>query len=172
MYTREVKLSGHIIDSLILPNTLDLIMDMGGDFKILEFEVGKLKVDISNARIQVEAPNKILLGEILDELSEIGALVIEIKNVKLLISENDKTLPADFYSTTHHPTQIRYNEEWVVVENIEMDCMIVVDSENERAFCEPIGRIKKGDLIVVGREGVQVLPPERPRGKQGVFEFM
>ena len=50
--------------------------------------------------------------------------------------------------------------------------MIVVDTENERAFCEPIGRIKKGDLIVVGREGVQVLPPERPRGKQGVFEFM
>ena len=172
MYTREVRLSGHIIDSLILPNTLDLIMDMGGDFKILEFEVGKLKVDTSHAIIQVEAPNKILLGEILDELSEIGALVIEIKDVKLLRSENDKTLPADFYSTTHHPTQIRYNGEWVVVENIEMDCMIVVDSENERAFCEPIGRIRKGDLIVVGREGVQVLPPARPRGKQGVFEFM
>ena len=96
MYKREVKLSGHIIDSLILPNTLDLIMDMGGDFKILEFEVGKLKTDTSHARIQVEAPNKILLGEILDELSEIGALVIEIKDVKLLKSENDKTLPADF----------------------------------------------------------------------------
>jgi lysine-ketoglutarate reductase/saccharopine dehydrogenase-like protein (TIGR00300 family) len=172
MYKREVKLSGHIIDSLILPNTLDLIMDMGGDFKILEFEVGKLKVDTSHARIQVEAPNKILLGEILDELSEIGALVIEIKDVKLLKSENDKTLPADFYSTTHHPTQIRYNGEWVVVENIEMDCMIIVDTENERALCEPIGRIKKGDLVVVGREGIQVLPPERPRGKQGVFEFM
>ena len=131
MYNREVKLSGHIIDSLILPNTLDLIMDMGGDFKILEFEVGKLKVDTSHAIIQVEAPNKILLGEILDELSEIGALVIEIKDVKLLRSENDKTLPVDFYSTTHHPTQIRYNGEWVDVENIEMDCMIVVDTENE-----------------------------------------
>jgi lysine-ketoglutarate reductase/saccharopine dehydrogenase-like protein (TIGR00300 family) len=172
MYKREVKLSGHIIDSLILPNTLDLIMDMGGDFKILEFEVGKLKVDISHAIIQVEAPNKILLGEILDELSEIGALVIEIKDVKLLKSENDKTLPSDFYSTTHHPTQIRYNGEWLAVENIEMDCMIVVDTESERAICEPIGRIKKGDLVVVGREGIQVMPPERPRGKQGVFEFM
>ncbi len=172
MYKREVKLSGHIIDSLILPNALDLIMDMGGDFKILEFEVGKLKGDISHARIQVEASNKILLGEILDELSEIGALVVEIKDVNLLKSENDKTLPADFYSTTHHPTQIRYNEEWVMVENIEMDCMIVVDPVNDRAFCEPIGRIKKGDLVVVGREGVQVFPPERPRGKQGVFEFM
>jgi len=84
----------------------------------------------------------------------------------------DKTHPDDFYSTTHHPTQIRYNGEWVVVENIEMDCMIVVYPESGRAICEPIGQIKKGDLIVVGREGIQVLPPERPRGKKGVFEFM
>ncbi|MGZ7047909.1 MAG: hypothetical protein ACXVHP_06465, partial [Methanobacterium sp.] len=29
MNTREIKLSGHIIDSLTLPKTLDLIMDMG-----------------------------------------------------------------------------------------------------------------------------------------------
>jgi lysine-ketoglutarate reductase/saccharopine dehydrogenase-like protein (TIGR00300 family) len=172
MHKREVKLSGHIIDSLILPKALDLIMDMGGDFKILEFEVGKLKGDVSHARILVESPNEILLGEILDELSEIGALVIELEDVKLLISKKDKTLPEDFYSTTHHPTQIRYNGEWVVVENIEMDCMIVVDPESGRAICEPIGRIKEGDLVVVGREGIQVLPPERPRGKKGVFEFM
>jgi lysine-ketoglutarate reductase/saccharopine dehydrogenase-like protein (TIGR00300 family) len=172
MYKREVKLSGHIIDSLILPKALDLIMDMGGDFKILEFEVGKLKGDVSNARILVESANEPLLGEILDELSEIGALVVELEDVKLLTSEKDKTLPEDFYSTTHHPTQIRYKGEWLVVENIEMDCMIVVDPERRRAICEPIGRIKEGDLVVVGREGIQVLPPERPRGKKGVFEFM
>ncbi len=172
MYKREVKLSGHIIDSLILPKALDLIMDMGGDFKIIEFKVGKLKGDISHARIIVEASSEILLGEILDELSEIGAIVVEIKDVKILMSEKDKTLPVDFYSTTHHPTHIRYNGEWVVVEDIEMDCMIVVDLESGRAFCRPIGRIKKGDCVVVGRDGIQVSPPERPRGKKGVFEFM
>jgi lysine-ketoglutarate reductase/saccharopine dehydrogenase-like protein (TIGR00300 family) len=60
----------------------------------------------------------------------------------------------------------------LVVEDIEMDCMIVVDPKKEQAFCKPIGRIQKGDLVVVGREGIQVLPPERPRGKKGVFEFM
>lgn len=172
MYDREVKLSGHIIDSLILPKALDLIMDMGGDFNILDFEVGKLKGDVSHARILVQTSDEILLGEILDELSEIGALVVELKDVQLLKSEKDKTLPADFYSTTHHPTKIRYNDEWVDVEDIEMDCMIVVDPETKRAFCRPIGRIKEGDLIVVGREGIQVMPPERPRGKKGVFEFM
>lgn len=172
MYDREFKLSGHIIDSLILPKALDLIMDMGGDFNILEFEVGKLKGDISHARILVQTSDETLLGEILDELSEIGALVVELKDVLLLKSEKDKTLPVDFYSTTHHPTKIRYKDEWVEVEDIEMDCMIVVDPDTQRAFCRPIGRIRKGDLVVVGREGIQVMPPERPRGKKGVFEFM
>ena len=172
MYTREVTLSGHIIDSLALPKTMDLIMDKGGDFKILEFEVGKRKKDVSTARIRVAAETESLLGEILDELSEIGALITELKEVQLLRSEKDKTLPPDFYSTTHHPTYIRQDGEWLKVEDIEMDCMIVFDPETKRAFCKPIGRIQKGDLVVVGREGIKVVPPERPRGKKGVFEFM
>ena len=172
MYTREVTLSGHIIDSLALPKTMDLIMDKGGDFKILEFEVGKRKKDVSTARIRVAAETESLLGEILDELSEIGALITELKEVQLLRSEKDKTLPPDFYSTTHHPTYIRQEGEWLKVEDIEMDCMIVFDPETKRAFCKPIGRIQKGDLVVVGREGIKVVPPERPRGKKGVFEFM
>ena len=172
MYNREVKLSGHIIDSMILPKALDTIMDVGGDFKILEFGVGKLKGDISHAKLLVEASNENLLGEILDELSEIGAVIVELNDVELLESQKDSTLPTDFYSTTHHPTEIHYNDKWIIVENIEMDCMIVVDRESGRAFCKPIGQIKKGDLVVVGRAGIKVNPPERPRGKLGVFEFM
>ena len=35
MYKREIELSGHIIDSLTLPKTMDIIMDNGGDFDIL-----------------------------------------------------------------------------------------------------------------------------------------
>jgi len=95
MFKREVKLSGHIIDSLILPKALDIIMDGDGDFKIIEFKVGKLRGDISHARILVEASNEILLDEILDELSEVGAIVVELKDVKILLSEKDKTLPVD-----------------------------------------------------------------------------
>lgn len=172
MYSREVKLTGHIIDSLTLPKALDLIMDMGGDFQILEFKVGKRKKDTSLARIQVKADSETLLGEILDELAEIGAMVVEIREVNLEAANKDKTLPSDFYSTTNHPTFIRYQDEWIPVENIEMDCMIVVDPESRKAIIKPIGRIKKGDLVVVGREGIKVMAPQRPRGKKGVFEFM
>lgn len=172
MNTREIKLSGHIIDSLILPKTLDLIMDMGGDFEILNVHVGKHKKDISHAHIMVIGKDNAHLGEILDELSEIGAVIVEIKEVELKESGKDKTLPEDFYSTTNHPTYIRYNEKWIEVEEIEMDCMIVVDPKQEKANCLPISKIKKGNLVVVGREGIKVVPPERPRGKKGVFEFM
>lgn len=172
MYIREIELSGHIIDSLILPKALDLIMDMGGDFEILEFQVGKLKKDVSHARIQVKGKSESHLGEILDELSEIGAVVVEIKEAQLQPAPKDKTLPSDFYSTTNHPTQVRYYSRWIPVEDIEMDCMIVVDPEKMQASCKPMAHIKEGDMVVVGREGIKVIPPERPRGKLGVFEFM
>jgi len=172
MYTREVELSGHIIDSLIFPKALDLVMDMGGDFEILEFQVGKLKKDISHARLLVKGESEEHLGEILDELSEIGALVTEIKEVKLQLAPKDKTLPDEFYSTTNHPTYIRLNNQWIAVEDTEMDCIIVAEPRNNRAYCKPMVHIKKGELVVVGREGIKVIPPERPRGKKGVFEFM
>ncbi|MGO9386528.1 MAG: TIGR00300 family protein [Methanobacterium sp.] len=172
MYNREVELSGHIIDSLMLPTAFDIIMDKGGDFKVLDFQVGKRKKDISHARIQVYGKSEDNLGEILDELSEIGCVVVEIKEAELQPSPKDKTLPSDFYSTTNHPTDIRYKNHWIPVENIEMDCMIIFDTENNQALCKPMNNIKKGDLVVVGREGIKVTPPERPRGKLGVFEFM
>ena len=172
MYTREVELSGHIIDSLIFPKALDLVMDMGGDFEILEFQVGKLKKDISHARLLVKGESEEHLGEILDELSEIGALVTEIKEVELQPAPKDKTLPDEFYSTTNHPTYIRLNNQWIAVEDTEMDCIIVAEPRNNRAYCKPMVHIKKGEKVVVGREGIKVIPPERPRGKKGVFEFM
>ncbi|RBQ24110.1 hypothetical protein ALNOE001_04920 [Candidatus Methanobinarius endosymbioticus] len=175
MNQREIELFGHIIDSLILPKTLDIIMDQGGDFKIIDLDVGKRKSDVSRAKIIVSADSPYLLNQILDELSEIGATISSIEEVELVASPKDKVVPDDFYSTTNHVTHILHNRNWLLVENIEMDCMIVIDKDengNDKAICKPIGRIGKGELIVVGREGIRVTPPERPRGKQGVFEFM
>lgn len=172
MNKREIELFGHIIDSLMLPKTMDIIMDRGGDFKIIDFDIGKRKTDVSRAKIIVSADSPSLLNQILDELSEIGVSISELKEAVLINSSKDKAAPNNFYSTTNHVTHILHNGNWILVENIEMDCMIVVDDEKDKAYCKPINNIKKGDLIVVGREGIRVTPPERPREKNGVFEFM
>lgn len=172
MNKRTIKLSGHIIDSLILPKTLDLIMDKGGDFDILEFEVGKQKSDISKAKIVVSAEDPNVLESILLELSDLGVSISELKDINLVESPKDKVAPEGFYSTSNHPTKVLYEGEWISVKNIEMDCLIVIDKDNKIANCVPIADLKQGDLIVVGHEGIKVTPPERSRGKKQMFEFM
>ena len=51
-----------------------------------------------------------------------------------------------------------------------MDCAIVID-RNQIPKCVRMSKVKKGDNIVVGRDGIRVIPIERPR-KGTVFEFM
>ena len=39
--TRTVEVSGHIIDSLILAKVLDVIVDSGADYTLLDIHVGR-----------------------------------------------------------------------------------------------------------------------------------
>ena len=168
---REIELEGHIIDSGIMTLVFDRIMDMGGEFEILTFNVGKQKTDTSYARLRVTAPTGRQLDAILSELHRLGARTPEISDVTLVPAEGDRILPKGFYSTTNHPTFVKYRDEWLPVEHIEMDCHIVVDETEKRAFCKPIAKIKAGDAVVVSEAGVRVVYPERPR-KVSTFEFM
>jgi lysine-ketoglutarate reductase/saccharopine dehydrogenase-like protein (TIGR00300 family) len=170
-FCREIELEGHIIDSGVMTLVFDRIMDMGGEFEILTFNVGKQKTDTSYARLRVAAHTGEKLDAILSELHRLGARTPEIDDVTLVPAEGDRILPKGFYSTTNHPTFVKYRGEWLPVEHIEMDCHIVIDEEQKRAFCTPISKIKAGDLVVVSEAGVRVGYPERPR-KVSTFEFM
>lgn len=172
MEKRTIELSGHIIDSLTLTRTMGIIMDKGGEFDILEIDVGRKKSDESYAKIEVQADSPELLESILDELSVLGASIDELKEVNLVASTKDKVAPEGFYSSSNHATQIFYDGDWIPVEEIEMDCLVVVDEDEKRAFVKPIADIKVGDKIVVGLDGVKVTPPQRSRDEQQVFEFM
>ena len=172
MNKRIIELSGHIIDSMALTKTMAIIMEKGGEFDILEIDVGRKKSDLSHAKIEVSAHSPQLLNAILDELSVLGASIHEIKEVNLVASTKDKVAPEGFYSSSNHATHIYYNGNWIPVEDIEMDCLVVVDEEENRAFVKPIANVEEGDKIVVGLDGVRVTPPQRSRDEHQVFEFM
>ena len=172
MNKRIIELSGHIIDSMALTKTMAIIMEKGGEFDILEIDVGRKKSDLSHAKIEVSAHSPQLLNAILDELSVLGASIHEIKEVNLVASTKDKVAPEGFYSSSNHATHIYYNGNWIPVEDIEMDCLVVVDEAENRAFVKPIANIEAGDKIVVGLDGVRVTPPQRSRDEHQVFEFM
>ena len=169
--SREIELEGHIIDSGIMTRIFDKIMDMGGNFEILEFEVGKKKTDPSYSHLRVCADDDRTLSLILSELYRLGARDLVIADIELAAAECDRVVPKGFYSTTNHATFVKYGGSWSPVEDMKMDALIVVDPSQRRAFCCTLSKIQRGDLIVIGEGGVRVVPPERPR-EQSTFEFM
>jgi lysine-ketoglutarate reductase/saccharopine dehydrogenase-like protein (TIGR00300 family) len=168
-----VQVSGHIIDSLILPKILDLIISLGAEFEILEIQIGHRRSDRSHARIQVEAPTPALLEVVLAKIKEHGALPVDEgeEGVELQPAPADGVFPDRFYATTNLATWVRVNNHWSEVQFPEMDCGIRVDVGSMRAECIPLHRVKQGDLIVVGHRGTKIQPIERQVPREG-FEFM
>ncbi|MCS7119215.1 MAG: TIGR00300 family protein [Archaeoglobaceae archaeon] len=169
MIAKELEFEGHLIDSMIFPKVLDLILDLEGEFEIVEFRIGKKKEDYSYARIIVFGENEEHLNLILKELHKMGAKIPESEEVEVSPAPEDKVLPDNFYVTTNNRTFIHHIGKWVEVEGIAMDRVIVL--KNGKAICLPINEVKKGDLVVIGERGVRIIPPERPR-KSTYFEFM
>ncbi len=166
---REVEVEGHIIDSNILSQIFDRVMDMEGEFEITRFEIGKKKEQTSYARILIKGKSEAHLDQILTEVHRLGARVPEAEQAQVESAPDDKVAPRGFYSTTHHPTFVHWKGKWLPVESMGMDCLVVV--EDSKAIAKPIARLKKGERVLVGEKGVRVVPPERPRGRS-LFEFM
>jgi lysine-ketoglutarate reductase/saccharopine dehydrogenase-like protein (TIGR00300 family) len=170
-FSEEIELRGHIIDSWVLPRVFDGVMDLGGEFEVLEIQVGKKKDETSYAKLRVAAPSAAQLSEILTQLQDLGAEIVGRKDVETKPAPRDGALPPEFYSTSNLPTEVRIEGRWIPVEGTEMDLAIVVDRAAARAAARPMIRVKKGDPVAVGYEGIRVLPIARARESE-VFSFM
>ncbi len=171
-YEQEIEVKGHLIDSMILTKIFDKVMDLKGDFQVLEFSVGKKKRDPSYARLLVRGRDQQHLDELLELVYREGAQPISVQQVMLEPAEKDMVMPDSFYSTTNNATQVFYNSSWIDVDNMMMDKCIVLDRQKMRAECKMIRDVKKGDSIVVGERGVRIIPHERPREGVDIFQFM
>lgn len=172
MFMREIELKGHIIDSFILAKVFDRTLELGGDYKVLEFDIGKKKTDVSYAKLLISGTSEQHLDQILEELQNVGANIPEIENANLKPALKDSVLPDGFYSTTNHPTHVKVNDEWIEVANPKMDAVIVVYPEEKRAETKVMRKVKKGDFVVIGHNGIRVMPPEKSREAGQLFEFM
>src|SRR5919197_2693175 len=93
-----VQLSGHIIDSLILPKVLDLIINLGAEFEILDIQVGHRRPNRSQAKILIEAPTAEVLEGVLAKIKEHGALPLEEEEpAQLVPATEDGIFPENFY---------------------------------------------------------------------------
>ncbi|ARS91136.1 TIGR00300 family protein [Natrarchaeobaculum aegyptiacum] len=172
--SRTVELEGHIIDSGTMGECFTVVMDLGGEFEVEAFEVGRHAHDESYCRLAVTADTEGDLREIVHELNQLGATVADPRDAELEAAPADGVVPVGFYSTTNHPTAVRVDGEWIPVENPEMDCALVVDRDESDPVVrtKTLNAIEVGDLVVTGEAGIRVDPPERPREGSGAFGFM
>ena len=171
-FSETIELRGHIIDSLVLPQIMDEVMDRGGEFVIQQIDVGRRKDEPSYARIQISAPDAELLELLVDRAQRIGAILEQVDHVQTSPAPADGVFPEGFYSTTNLETEVRLNGTWVKVDWPEMDCAIAVDTDNGQAWTVALSDVRAGEQIVVGHDGVRVHPLERPRVQPQVFAFM
>ena len=73
-FVEQVELRGHIIDSLLLPKVLDTITAGGGGFQIQQVAIGQGRTDPSYALIEVSAPSRRELDEIVAQIHDHGAV--------------------------------------------------------------------------------------------------
>ena len=165
----EVEVSGHIIDSLLLPKVLDLIMASGGTYRLKKVAIGQSRQDPSYALIDVYASTQEALARILAQISDHGATPTLGQDCQLVAADMAGAFPEGFYSTTNQRTEIRLGGGWHPVADQEMDCGIVVTGG--AACCIPMTDVSPGMQIVVGHAGVRVFPVERPEADHA-FAFM
>ncbi|HYV86056.1 MAG TPA: TIGR00300 family protein [Patescibacteria group bacterium] len=169
-HSRRLVAEGHLIDSGLMSKYLAIVVENGGTYELLKFDIGRTVSDFSRAEMIVNAEEPERLARILENLTALGCHPIdENETIVLKPSPQDGTVPDDFYSTTNHKTRIFHGGRWLDVAEQRMDAVIVVTSGGAR--CVKLRDVKAGDRVVTGLGGVQVFPPFRERDR-GDFVFM
>lgn len=169
LHSEIVEAEGHLVDSQLLNAIFDRVIERGGQFEVLRFDIGRDNEAYSKLSLKVSAQSPKALVELLEALMPLGCHSQPEREATLRQAEGSACVPDDFYSTTNHRTEIRLGDHWVEVKNQRMDAVIVVDGN--QAHCLKLRDVTAGDKVVCGVEGVRVSPNFQERDRLG-FAFM
>ncbi len=164
-----VEAEGHLIDSHVMEQIFDTVVEYDGRFEVEEFRIGRTNSEPSHLRLRVETATAESMSVLLAQLVGLGCALADSADAQLETVECDRCAPEDFYSTTNHRTLVRTRAGWVEVQNQRMDAMIVVDGD--RAFCRRLRDLRRGDRVVTGMRGIRVIPESKERDRLA-FAFM
>ncbi len=166
---RKFISTGHLIDSGILSSILNLIIEEGADYEILEFTVGKINSEESRIEIELITETAGQLETLTTKLIQHGCYEKSASEAGFTAAEKDKCAPEPFYSTTNHRTEVYLGGSWHKVEHQRMDAAII--KTNDGLQCRKIRDLRKGDPVLINADSVRIFPPARERQKDS-FGFM
>jgi lysine-ketoglutarate reductase/saccharopine dehydrogenase-like protein (TIGR00300 family) len=164
-----VEAEGHLIDSHIMEQIFDVVVEYEGRFEVEDFHIGRTNAESSRLRLRVEAPSTDNLEKMLSQLIGLGCTPVHGGDAEFKTVDKDRCAPEDFYSTTNHRTFVRQDGRWHPVQNQRMDALIVW--EDGVPVCRRLRDLKQGDRIVAGMRGIRVVPESKERDRHA-FAFM
>jgi lysine-ketoglutarate reductase/saccharopine dehydrogenase-like protein (TIGR00300 family) len=177
--SRVLYMEGHLLDAGIMNRSLDLVVDNGGSFKVLNFNLGVERQSTSSAEVRVSAPDHEVMEKIISQLIELGAVIPneEVGNAIVETCDLDGVAPDDFYVSNIYPTEVKINGQWIRVQKQRMDGAIVISDGNNdggngvTAECRILRDLNQGDRIVVGVEGIRTVRKKSNRELKSPEEF-
>ncbi|WP_414565989.1 MULTISPECIES: TIGR00300 family protein [unclassified Anabaena] len=173
--SRIIRLEGHLLDSGLINRALDLIVDAGGSFQVMNFNLGEQRQSTSAAEVRVSAPSHEVMEEIISELIDLGAVDLphDERDAKLEPVIQNGVAPDDFYVSTIYPTEVRINGEWVKVQNQRMDGAIAITQSPDGlvARCKILRDLEVDDRVVVDVLGIRTIRKTESREQRNAQEF-
>ncbi|MEM6598670.1 MAG: TIGR00300 family protein [Cyanobacteria bacterium P01_C01_bin.69] len=175
LQSQVIHLEGHLLDSGLVNQALDTIVSGGGSFKVLNFELGKQRLDRSIADVKVSAPDGSVMDDIMGQLIDLGAVSLPKESTAATLEPvvQDGVAPDDFYVTTIYPTEVLVGDHWYGVQGQRMDGAIAVTKENGKpiARCKLLRDLVKGEDVVVGSKGIHTIRKSTSLKKKKTDEF-
>ncbi|WP_138497490.1 TIGR00300 family protein [Nostoc sp. PA-18-2419] len=173
--SRVIRMEGHLLDTGLINRALDLIVDAGGSFQVLNFNLGEQRQSTSAAEVKVSAPSHEVMEEIISRLIDLGAVNLpqDERDAKLEPVIQNGVAPDDFYVSTIYPTEVRINGQWVKVENQRMDGAIAITqtANGLKARCKILRDLKISEQVVVDVLGIRTIRKTESREQRSTQEF-
>src|SRR5271170_6659530 len=113
MQQEVVEASGHLIDSHVMEQIFDTVVECKGRFEVEQFRIGRTNAESSYLRLKLETAQSQEMEQLLGQLLGLGCTPVDTGDATLATVERDCCAPEDFYSTTNHHTEVRHADRWV-----------------------------------------------------------
>lgn len=176
---RVMELTGHLLDSGVMGQLLDVAGELGVSVQIIEFHPAARREQLSSLRFRLTATSPQRLEKAVSQLAQLGAQPAqEERDARLLPVTQPSTAPAEFYVTTPHPTDVRLQGQWIRAQHQRAGSVLAVDSPLPdtpsllpTVRCLPLRELQAGQQVVCGVEGVRIHTPSRFPGDLGNAPF-
>ena len=173
--SRTIRLEGHLLDSGLINRALDKIMEAGGSFQVLSFDLGEQRQSTSKADVKVSAPSHEVMEAILSQLIDLGAVDLPQDERDAILEPviQNGVAPDDFYVTTIYPTEVRINGQWIRLQNQRMDGAIAITKTDNGivAKCKLLRDLEVGEQVVVDIVGIRTVRKRESREQRNTQEF-